>query len=211
MTPNNEMLLQAVSDPMFFSILERSYFSVPDSTGVLLAAKLTGQFLPQRVPGVDLLERFCLEDDGSNPVFFLGAAPGVAATAARVLRERNPSLQIAGTHAGSPQSEDADAIIDAINASGAKALFVAFGSPAQDLWIARYATRMPGVRVAMGVGGSFDYLAGSVGRAPKAVRRIGLEWLWRVCLQPRRILRIFNATVKFPLKVLRYGRNRPQS
>lgn len=105
-------------------------------------------------------------------------------------------------HEGSPREVDAQEIVDRVNASGAKLLLVAYGAPTQDLWIAKHLSQMPTVRVAMGVGGTFDFLSGNVQRAPRFMRSIGMEWLWRVILQPWRIKRIWTAVVTFPVLVL---------
>lgn len=206
MTPNNEMLVEAVHNAPFRTLLGRTALNLPDSTGLLLAARFTGQALPMRVTGVDTVERVCASLDASCPVFLLGGAPGVAEMAAGALVAKNPSLAVAGTFAGSPREEDAPAIVERINRSGARLLLVAYGAPAQDLWIDRHLPSLPSVRVAMGVGGTFDFLAGVQKRAPKAVRRLGLEWLWRLVHQPSRLPRIIRATVRFPLLVLRHGR-----
>jgi N-acetylglucosaminyldiphosphoundecaprenol N-acetyl-beta-D-mannosaminyltransferase len=209
-TPNNEMLVAAARLPSLAAVFNHTALNLPDSTGLLLAARLTGQFLPARVPGVDTVERLCSELTENHSVFLLGAAPGVAERAATIMRNRNRRLRIAGTFAGSPSSDDAGGIIRLINDSGAHLLLVAYGAPAQDVWIADHLAAMPGVRVAMGVGGTFDFIAGTVRRAPRFVRALGLEWAWRLFLQPKRWRRILNATVVFPYLVLRYGRNAPR-
>lgn len=209
MTPNNEMLVEAFSDDDFFHVLKNADFAIPDSTGLLLAARLTGQRLPERVTGVDTFTELCDRLDDLIPVFLLGGAPGVAASAAFALTKRNPALMIAGAYGGSPADDHADLIVDMINASGAKLLLVAYGSPAQDMWIDRHLKRMPGVRVAAGVGGTLDFVAGNVKRAPALLRSFHLEWLWRLMRQPSRFPRIVNATIVFPWLVLRYGKRRP--
>lgn len=197
-TPNNEMLVQATRDPAFHAVLRDAALALADSTGVVLAARLRGTPLPGRVPGADAVRDLCLRLDEACPVFFLGAGEGVAARAAEELRKANPRLRIAGTYAGSPRPEDAAGIAERVRASGARLLLVAYGSPAQDLWIARHRGEMPGVRVAMGVGGTFDFLAGTVRRAPAVLRGIGLEWAWRFALQPWRAKRMRDAVILFP-------------
>lgn len=206
LTPNNEMLVAAATDARFRAVLNRGDLNLPDSTGVVLAARWTGQHLPMRVPGSDTMERVCASLDASCPVFLLGAAPGVAGMAADALHARNPHLVVAGTYAGSPSAHEASAIVELVNRSGARLLCVAYGAPAQDLWIAEHLSSMPSVKVAMGVGGTFDFLAGTHKRAPRWMRRWGLEWLWRLMLQPSRLPRIIRAAVVFPLLVLYHGR-----
>jgi N-acetylglucosaminyldiphosphoundecaprenol N-acetyl-beta-D-mannosaminyltransferase len=207
MTVNNEMLVEATKNVEFRGVLQSTALSVADSTGVVLAASFTGQKLPGRVPGVDLVQQLCASLDASTPVFFLGAAPGVAERAAEQLKKQNPQLKIVGIISGSPKPEKASGIVQTINQSGAHLLFVAFGAPNQDLWIRQYLHDMPGVRIAMGVGGTFDFLAGNVKRAPGWMRSVGLEWLWRLLLQPSRFGRIVRAVIVFPWLVLRYGKN----
>jgi len=209
MTPNNEMLVQASGNESFHSVLCASSLNLPDSTGLLFAAALTGQRLPARVTGVDTVTELCKRLTDDYPVFFLGSAPGVAERAAQKLKSMNSSLKIAGTYAGSPSSEEAHGIINRINESNAVLLLVAYGSPAQDIWIAKHISSLQNIRVAMGVGGTFDFISGKTRRAPKMIRTIGLEWLWRLILQPLRIGRILTAVVVFPLLILRYGKRSP--
>ncbi len=200
LTPNPEMLLAARSNEIFRSVLQSSALNAPDGYGLILASIFLGDPLPERVSGIDLLFSLCRRTEG--PIFLLGAAEGVAARAAETLRASHNDLIIAGTHSGSPNPSEEDSILQNINGSGAKVLFVAFGSPKQDLWIARNLSRMPGIRVAMGVGGSFDFLAGVRSRAPYWMRSTGLEWLWRLLQEPRRFRRILRAVFLFPLLVL---------
>ncbi len=125
----------------------------------------------------------------------------MADATATVLRQRFPGVVLGGTYAGSPRPEDEATIQALIAAAQPDVLLVAYGAPAQDLWIARNqpALRVP---VAIGVGGSFDYLSGRVLRAPRWIRQLGLEWLFRLLRQPRRWKRIWTAVVIFPMAVL---------
>ncbi|OGJ59908.1 hypothetical protein A2881_02120 [Candidatus Peribacteria bacterium RIFCSPHIGHO2_01_FULL_55_13] len=202
MTPNNEMLVEADRNAAFKSVLQRSDLNLPDSTGLLWAARRTGERIPERVSGVDFVERLCGALDQSIPVFFLGGRGGAAEKAAEKFGMRNSEFGIAGVFEGSPKDMDADQIIQAVNTSGAKLLLVAYGAPKQDLWIAKHLSKMPTVRVAIGVGGTFDFLSGTIKRAPRWLRSLGLEWLWRLILQPWRIKRIWTAVVIFPMLVL---------
>lgn len=206
MTPNSEMLVEAVSNESFRSLLNRTALNVPDSVGLVKMAKRTGQSLPERVAGVDLVVDLCRSLSAEHSVFLLGGSPGIAERAADVLQKHNSQLTIAGTYAGSPDAQDASRIIQQINASGTHLLLVAYGAPQQDLWIDQHLSSMPNVHVAMGVGGTFDFLAGKAIRAPLLFRRLGLEWLWRLIQQPSRIKRIWNAVVVFPLLVKKHGR-----
>ena len=208
-TPNNEMIVESACNPTFRRILKDSSFNIPDSTGLLWMARVTHQRLPVRVTGTDTLERLCRILTADHPVFLLGARPGVAEKAALILKGRNPRLKIVGTFAGSPRERDAQDIIARVNASNATLLFVAYGSPAQEVWINRYLPSFTSVRVAMGVGGALDFVAGVQKRAPGFLQSIGLEWLWRLVHEPKRWRRIWNAVVVFPSLVMRFGREAP--
>lgn len=200
-TINPEFTMIARGDPNFQNILKRAALCVPDGVGLLWAAKRRGQPLPERVTGSDglpiIAERAAKE---GWRMYFLGAAPGIAERAAEILREKHPGLQIVGTYAGSPAPEEEDAIVERINASGADLLFVAYGAPRQDAWIARNLPRLK-VRMAMGVGGTFDFITGAIPRAPEWMRRLGIEWLYRLYLQPWRIRRMLRLP-RFVLAVL---------
>ncbi len=205
MTPNNEMLVMAQRDETFRKVLQRTSLNLPDSSGLLFAARWTGQVLPERVTGADTVAALCASLPSDHPVFLLGAAPGAAQAAADALQSINPSLRIAGTFAGSPREADAEEILQRINAAKPHLLFVAYGAPAQDLWIDRYLQRMPSVRVAMGVGGTLDFLAGRIRRAPSWMRGLHLEWAWRFAQEPSRWKRMWNAVAVFPWLVARFG------
>lgn len=203
MTPNAEMLVEAQCNQAFHQLLQRTSLNLPDSVSLLWAARRTGQHLPARVTGVDTVVRLCGVLGPEHPVFLLGSAPGVAERAAAELSRRNPRLVIAGTYAGSPREEHVNDVISRISAARPHLLLVAYGAPAQDLWIDRHLSALPSVRVAMGIGGTFDFLAGTVKRAPQLLRRLGLEWLWRLVREPWRWRRIVRATIVFPWLVVR--------
>ncbi|WP_026370645.1 WecB/TagA/CpsF family glycosyltransferase [Kallotenue papyrolyticum] len=202
-TVNPEFVMTAQRHPIFREVLCRADLAVPDGTGLLLAARLTGQRLRRRVPGVELCERLAaLSARTGARLFLLGAAPGIAEAAAATLQQRFPGVVIAGCYAGSPRPEDEATIRARLRQARPDILLVAYGSPAQDLWIARNQPEL-GIPVALGVGGSFDYLSGAVPRAPRLMRRLGLEWFYRLLRQPWRWQRIWTAVVRFPLAVLR--------
>ncbi|OGJ58346.1 hypothetical protein A2635_04735 [Candidatus Peribacteria bacterium RIFCSPHIGHO2_01_FULL_51_9] len=208
-TPNSEMLVESTSNPSFRRILQCATLRLPDSAGLLWMAKCTGQRIPERVAGVDVVEYLCEELEATARVFLLGGKEGVSQSAAEFLKKKNPYLNVVGNYAGSPRDDDMELIIQRVNAVQPHLLLVAFGAPEQDLWIAKYLHRMPSVRVAIGVGGTFDYFAGVQKRAPLFLQRIGLEWLWRLVHEPKRIRRIWNAVVVFPWLVMRYGKDGP--
>jgi N-acetylglucosaminyldiphosphoundecaprenol N-acetyl-beta-D-mannosaminyltransferase len=185
-TVNPEFVMAAQSDAEFRRIINTSALALPDGVGVWWASRRLGRPLPERIPGADLVERLAqLSAQRGYRLFFLGALPGVADRAVEVLRGRYPGLAVAGTYAGSPRLEEEAANVARVQAAHPDVLLVAYGAPAQDRWIARNMSRM-GVAVCIGVGGSFDFIAGVRPRAPRWLRRWGLEWLHRLITQPWR-------------------------
>jgi N-acetylglucosaminyldiphosphoundecaprenol N-acetyl-beta-D-mannosaminyltransferase len=205
-TVNPEFVVAAQDDAEFTRVLANADLSVPDGAGLLLAARWLGTPLRARVTGVDLSRRLAeLAARRGYHLFLLGAAPGVAQRAADRLVADHPGLHIAGVYAGSPDPAEELSIIALVRAAAPQILLVAYGAPAQDKWIARNLERLD-VPVCVGVGGVLDYLAGAVPYAPAWLRRLGLEWLYRVIRQPRRWRRIWRAVVVFPWLVLTRGR-----
>ncbi|MBI2941737.1 MAG: WecB/TagA/CpsF family glycosyltransferase [Chloroflexi bacterium] len=186
-TPNAEFVMAAQEDPEFRAILNRAHLAIPDGAGLLLAGRLLGTPLREQVTGTDLTTSLvALAAAEGYRVFLLGAAPGVAETTASSLRRRFPGLTVAGTFAGSPRPAGEAEIRAALAAAAPiDILFVAFGAPVQEKWIAH---RLPtlDVGLAMGVGGVFDFLSGQVPRAPAWLRGLGLDWLFRLIVQPWR-------------------------
>jgi N-acetylglucosaminyldiphosphoundecaprenol N-acetyl-beta-D-mannosaminyltransferase len=203
-TINPEMIMIAQRDVNFRNILSRCDLTVPDGIGLLWAARHMGKPLPERVTGSDGVPLIASEAAKRGwRIYLLGAAPGVADKAAEVLRARHPALQIVGTYSGSPAPAEEDALVERINAANPDILFVAYGAPEQDKWIARNLPRLR-VKMAMGVGGSLDFVAGVIPRAPMSFQRFGLEWLYRLYLQPWRIKRMMRLPL-FVLNVLLRG------
>jgi N-acetylglucosaminyldiphosphoundecaprenol N-acetyl-beta-D-mannosaminyltransferase len=200
-TPNPEMLLTARKNHAFKEILQKTHLNIPDGTGIIWAAKRNGTPLPERVTGTDLMQTLCRKVTPDTRVFLLGAGHGIAEKAAHKLKEQK-HINIVGTYAGSASPHDDLNLQKIINDARPDMLFVAFGAPAQELWLARNLPHLFTVKVAMGVGGAFDFIAGVRSRAPAWMRRVGLEWLYRLFQQPERIVRIFNATVRFPATIL---------
>ena len=210
-TVNPEFVMRARQDPAFRRLLNEVDLATPDGAGIILASVLLGRRLRGRTTGVALSEQLvALAAARGYRLFLLGAQPGVAAEAGRIWLGRYPGLQVAGAYPGSPAEDEREEITARITASGADLLFVAFGAPAQDLWIARNRAALPSVRLALGVGGVFDYLTGRVPLAPPLLRRAGLEWLYRLYRQPWRWRRML-ALPAFGAAVLgqRWGLLRP--
>ncbi|HEY1656531.1 MAG TPA: WecB/TagA/CpsF family glycosyltransferase [Candidatus Tumulicola sp.] len=185
-TLGTEMVVAAQRDEQFRRTVNAAALSLCDTVGLLTVARRRGATLRERVTGVDLVERLCAAAaEEALPVYLLGGVPGVAADAAAVLEVRFPGLPIAGAHDGFFSVDRTPEIVAAIRASGAKLLFVGLGSPRQEFWLADH-LRATGCGAGIGVGGSFDVLGGHVERAPRAFRRLGLEWLYRLGQEPHR-------------------------
>ncbi len=188
-TVNPEFVVMAQTNAEFARVLSESALNVPDGVGLLWAARRLQAPIQQRVTGQELVDRIAaLAANCGYRVFLLGAREGIAERAGAELVRRHPGLSIAGCYAGSPARDENQEIVERINASGADALFVAYGPPKQELWIARNAGILK-VAMAMGVGGTFDTLAGIVPRAPVWIQRAGFEWTYRLLREPRRLRR----------------------
>ncbi len=179
-TPNPEILVLADSNPAYKKVLNGAKLALPDGIGVMVASTLLGKPLREKISGVDLMENLCKEvSKRPITVGFLGAGANVAELTAECLREKYPGLKVNFTETEwSFEKKYPETDI----------LFVAFGSPKQEIWIAENLSRLP-VKVAIGVGGAFDFVSGKVRRAPVFMRKLGLEWLFRLIIQPWRIKR----------------------
>ncbi len=201
-TTNPEFVMTAQKDEDFRRVLHEADLCIPDGIGLVWASRWLRKPLPQRVPGSELvyhLAKLCAQEGWR--LFLLGAAPGVAETAAAIFQKKHPRLVIAGTYAGSPNPAENAAIVRRINDSRADMLFVAYGAPKQDKWIARNRDALPTVRVAIGIGGSLDFVTGKAMRAPRWVQNLGLEWLHRLIKEPWRWRRML-ALPRFALAVM---------
>lgn len=185
-TANAEILYAAQSDPGLFLTLHDAALVTADGMGVLLAARILGQSLPERVAGVDLVHSLAQQGERAGWRFYLlGAKPEVLAAAQEQLEMLYPGLQIVGSHHGYFAPEDNETIIENIRMSQSEILLVAMGAPKQDKWLHDYLSKT-GAIVGIGVGGTFDILAGTAKRAPLWMQRLGLEWLFRLWQQPSR-------------------------
>ena len=201
-TANPEFVMLARTNKDLARIAHDADLVVADGTGIVAASRLLGDPLP-RVPGrllVDALIPHLAQRRSS--VFFLGAAPGVAERAAAELRRRAPGLVVAGVHAGSAEPEQDAVSVARIDETDPGVLLVAYGMPKQERWIARNLPALAAVRVAIGVGGVFDQLAGVQKVPPALLHAIGLEWLWRLVREPWRWRRQ-RVLPQFALLVLR--------
>ena len=195
-TPNPEIVMAAKKDAALRSALGQADLVLADGVGVTKAAAMLKTPLKARVPGIDFATAVIarLAERGGS-VYLFGARPGVAEAAAARLAKAYPGLSIAGTSDG--YFTDDGPIIEKINASSPDFLMVCLGSPKQERWMSENAGRLSCGLMA-GLGGSLDVLAGNVQRAPEAWRKLGLEWLYRVIKEPKRLGRV----AKLPLFVL---------
>ncbi|GAB7389228.1 WecB/TagA/CpsF family glycosyltransferase [Bacillaceae bacterium] len=185
-TANPEIVMAAQKNGELFSLLQRVSLVTPDGIGVVWAAKTLGAPLPERVAGYDLLHELMKRANEEQwRVYLFGASADANEQAARKLQEQYPGARIVGRRDGYFREEDEPSIVADINEKKPHLLFVALGAPKQELWIARHWHEL-NVNAAMGVGGSFDVLAGLVKRAPLLWQKLNLEWLYRLLSQPSR-------------------------
>ena len=206
-TVNTEFVMAAQHDTAFRHTINSAALVIADGIGVVWATHFVHAPAPERITGTDTLVELAKRCAAKGyHLYLLGAAPGVAQQAGARLQALAPGLELAGTYAGSPAPGEEDTIIERIRAADADVLCVAYGAPAQDLWIRRNLSRLP-VAVAMGVGGAYDFLSGRQRRAPYIMQRMGLEWLYRLYREPWRWRRML-AIPRFMLQVILRGRKK---
>jgi N-acetylglucosaminyldiphosphoundecaprenol N-acetyl-beta-D-mannosaminyltransferase len=185
-TPNPEILVYSYGHPSYKKILNEAKIALPDGVGVFLASALMGYPLEERITGIDFMEEICKRSyEQPLRMGFLGGRGGVAEKTAECLKAKYPWIEVVfvgeewegGMFARGPAAR--------LHLFQIDILFVAFGYPKQEEWIYNNLEKLP-VRVAMGVGGAFDYISGEVIRAPFIIRAVGLEWFFRLIRQPWR-------------------------
>ena len=205
-TANAEIIMMGLQDPRYLDLLQKTDLVLADGDGTVWAGRTLGYTVPERVAGFDLFVQLLKQAAKTGETIYLfGAAPGIAEAAKAKAEEIAPGVKIVGTRNGYFKEEESGAIIDEINRSGAQILFAALGAPKQEYWLDSHRDELkPPVRV--GLGGSFDVLAGKMERAPKWMQEASLEWLFRLYKQPSRFGRML-ALPKFVLEVLgtKYG------
>ncbi len=189
-TPNAEFALEAKKNPRFLRILNSSRLVLADGISVVLASRILGDPMQGRVTGVGFAQALAaaLAKEGKS-LYLLGAKPGVAEQAAEKLKQEHPGLKIAGTHDG--YFKDEGPVVAAINEAGPDALLVCLGAPKQEYFMEEHNGELT-VPVMAGLGGSMDVLAGNVRRAPVFFQKCGLEWLYRLCKEPKRWKRMIR-------------------
>ena len=186
-TLNPEIIVLSGQDPRLQEALAASDLTVADGVGILWAARRSGHHLPERVPGVELVEHVLERGSSALRVFLLGGRPGVAEKAAARIREKYRS-EVVGSHHGYFDRSKPEQVLELIGSSRPQLLLAGLGE-GQELFLHRHRADFR-TAVMMGVGGTLDVLSGEVSRTPKWTRRLGLEWAWRVGLDPRRWHRI---------------------
>lgn len=184
---NADCVNLAARDRQYRETLASMDWVFTDGIGMKIAGKMLGQPVRENVNGTDLFPRLCAQFARSgHRVFLLGAKPGVAAQVALWAEATYPGLLIAGTQDGYFAETETERILATIRQSGADVLFVAMGAPRQEKWIHQHAGQS-GATVTLGVGGLFDYYSGNIPRAPLWMRRLGLEWAFRLLQEPGRL------------------------
>jgi N-acetylglucosaminyldiphosphoundecaprenol N-acetyl-beta-D-mannosaminyltransferase len=219
-TPNPEILLYAREHRDFADVLASADLALPDGTGVALVQIVRTGRRVRRWPGVEIAALLLrIAEERGETVAFVGGSGTAAGRAAAAWHARLPRVRTVVVAAGVPFGEDGLArpverdaeLARAVASSEPAIVLVGLGAPKQERWIARHAHEVPSARIMIGVGGAFDMWAGHLRRAPRPVRRIGLEWLWRLALEPRRWRRVLRATIVFPVRAVldRPGPPRP--
>ena len=202
-TANAEMIMQATKDSKLREILNNAELVVADGAGTVWAAHHLGFNMPERVAGYDLVQELLKRaPEKKRRIFFFGSAPGIAEKAKQRAEKLYPGISIVGTRNGFFTEKDEAEIVRELNDSGADLLLAALGVPKQEKWLAKYMNEL-NIGAAIGVGGTFDVMSGTVKRAPRWMQKAKLEWLFRGMLQPKRAGRLL-ALPKFVLKVHKY-------
>lgn len=206
-TANAEMIIQANNNPLLMNAMKKAALVIPDGAGVILAAKYYRMNMPERVAGYDLSQELLnVAAQKRYRVYFLGAAPGVAEQAKQNAERKYPGVNIVGVTDGYFSAEEQDEVIKKIITAQPDILLAALGVPRQELWLEAQLDTLA-VPVCIGVGGTFDVMAGNVKRAPLWMQRSHLEWFYRLIRQPQRITRMMSLP-RFALKVLFSKSNR---
>lgn len=203
---NPHVLNTAYRDPALHRALGEASIVYLDGSGVRLGAWLLGHRLPSRLTAADWIDDFCeASTEYGRRLYFVAGAPGVAERAAALLAERHPGLQIVGTHHGYLDDAGSDAVIEDMNRASADIVLVGMGTPIQERWIGRHRSRIE-APVVWAVGALLDFVAGEQLRAPAWLRRVHLEWLWRLGTDPARLWRRY--VIGNPLFIARVLRQR---
>lgn len=201
-TPNPEICLKATKDEEFRAVLDKADLNIPDGFGLKLGAKILGEKLHNRVTGVDLSKKILEEYKNSDlSIFIILRSDSLTTTEdlKKYFTNNYPKIKLKVGIIDKDKYEQCDELLNKINESQAKILFVALGAPQQEKFIHKFIKLLPSVKVALGIGGTFDFLTNKIQRAPKWMRDLGMEWFYRLYQEPKRLQRIKNATADFLL------------
>ncbi len=209
-TANPEMLVLCQKDKEFDQVLRSAELVVADGTGIVIAsALLPGTRIPERITGNDILQfLFEILNEQQGRILFLGAAKGISHKAADTVKERYPNMHVHAIHGGKICKhsdhcwDHEEGLLEQIRAFKPHVIAVAMNFGEQEKFARYLLDQIEGSKIAVGIGGAFDFLSGNIKRAPKFFRVLGLEWLWRLIKQPTRYKRIFRALVVFPLLLI---------
>lgn len=211
-TVNPEFLVAAQNNERFKKVLNECHINVTDGFGIKIAALLTGQIPPIRFAGIDLIwDIFRICEQKNCSVLLLGGLPEVGDKAVTKILNKYTNLNISAITGGNIKYDfnsgswwQDPEILSKIKELKPQIIMAALGHPKQELWLSDHKDNLPSVRLAIGIGGSLDFISGSVRRAPIFLRQLGLEWFFRLIQEPWRLKRIFNATFKFIYYILKY-------
>ncbi len=200
-TVNPEIAIQSITDNKFKEVLQKSSINTADGVGISWAVNFLYNKQIDRITGSDSFEKictYCAKYD--QPAFFYGAAPGIAQKAADVLCNKIPDLTVSGVYSPPRPELSLEELPDDTQEllKTSSVVFVALGAPSQEKWIHENLEKLTNCKLIIGIGGSFDFIAGNVKRAPVVFRKTGLEWFYRLCLEPVRWRRM----LKLPLFAL---------
>ena len=188
--PNTEFIMMAQKDEEFYNILRGADLATPDSVGVMIGGKLQKKPFKQRIPGQMYFRKVLEVGEKEGWTFYLlGGKDDVPALATENIKKLYPNIKIVGYHEGFFKEDSEESVIEEINKLKPNVLFVAMGAPLQEKWIQKHKDELQ-VDVAAGQGGTFDYEAGKIKRAPVIFQKLGIEWFWRLMLQPSRFFRM---------------------
>lgn len=194
-TPNVDHLVKLQKDKDFYDVYQKAEWVVCDSKILYLMSKLLKEPLPEAIPGSSFFTAYYMyhKNDQNCKIFLLGAAEGIAEKAMKNINERVGRRIVVGAHSPSygfeKNEQECEELVRIVNESGANVLLVGVGAPKQEKWIMKYRDRMPGVDVFMALGATIDFEAGTLKRAPKVWQKCGMEWLYRVIKEPKRLFK----------------------
>ena len=194
-TPNVDHLVKLQKDKDFYDVYQKAEWVVCDSKILYLMSKLLKEPLPEAIPGSSFFTAYYMyhKNDRNCKIFLLGAAEGIAEKAMKNINEKVGWRIVVGAHSPSygfeKNEQECEELLRIVNESGANVLLVGVGAPKQEKWIMKYRDRMPGVDVFMALGATIDFEAGTLKRAPKVWQKCGMEWLYRVIKEPKRLFK----------------------